>query len=182
MTLNTHLLPTTLRFILTALTSRTSSTTMENTETDISASAMEIDLQDRSGNSPSYPTPLTAAKSVTPERLNLEIDAPGSTAAEAAPNLDETSTRPSSPSPRPIPNLAEEKLYNIPELQQMYEAYHSAYSDPTATPEAHLERGKKLALTLLEHYFPPKPSLQHRTLRIPRIIHLRLVRRAKSPR
>lgn len=57
---------------------------------------------------------------------------------------------------RIIPDLTQERMHKIPGIMHIYNAYRRAYSNPFATKEDHIKRACTLAITLLEHYFPPK--------------------------
>ena len=62
--------------------------------------------------------------------------------------------------PRSIPDLTKERMHKIPGIMRMYYDYHQGYSEqahsnPQATIGKHLARADILAVTLLEHFFPP---------------------------
>jgi hypothetical protein len=62
--------------------------------------------------------------------------------------------------PRSIPDLTKERMHKIPGIMRIYYDYHRAYSeqahlDPQAIIGKHMARADILAITLLEHFFPP---------------------------
>jgi hypothetical protein len=62
--------------------------------------------------------------------------------------------------PRIIPDLTKERMHKIPGIMRFYYDYHQAYSEqapsnPGATIGKQLARADILAMTLLEHFFPP---------------------------
>lgn len=62
--------------------------------------------------------------------------------------------------PRSIPDLTKERMHKIPGIMRIYYDYHQAYSEqahsnPQDSLGKHLEHANILAMTLLEHFFPP---------------------------
>ncbi|KAF2121265.1 hypothetical protein BDV96DRAFT_594479 [Lophiotrema nucula] len=53
-----------------------------------------------------------------------------------------------------IPDLTREKMHKIPQLVSLVDSYCSSYTEPNVTVSDQVDRGKAMALNLLEHYFP----------------------------
>ncbi|KAH7393005.1 hypothetical protein BKA66DRAFT_439124 [Pyrenochaeta sp. MPI-SDFR-AT-0127] len=53
-----------------------------------------------------------------------------------------------------VPDYSQVHITDVPQIQHLYDAYHTNYTDPNASNATRMKYAKALAFTLLKHYYP----------------------------